>query len=45
MVLLSRNTSFPARPDVHGPPYRRALAFQGFWVGRLLDQRGGIDTA
>jgi hypothetical protein len=24
------------RPDVHGPPFRRALAFLGFWVRRLL---------
>ena len=28
-----RNQSFPGpRPDVHGPPHRRALAFLGFWV-------------
>ena len=26
-------------------PHRRALAFLGFWVRRLLGQRGGIDTA
>jgi hypothetical protein len=25
--------------------HRRALAFLGFWVGRLLNQRGGIGTA
>jgi hypothetical protein len=34
--VLSRH-GFPGlRPDVHGPPFRRALAFLGFWVRRLL---------
>jgi hypothetical protein len=33
-VRLFRTHSFPARPDVHSPPQRRALAFLGFWVRR-----------
>ena len=47
MLLIVRSAaSFPGpRPDVHGPPFRRALAFLGFWVRRLLGQRGGIGTA
>jgi hypothetical protein len=45
MVLVVSTAPFPARPDVHSPPFRRALAFLGFWVRRLLGQRGGIGTA
>jgi hypothetical protein len=40
MVLVVSTSPFPAWPDVHGPPYRRALAFLGSGLQRLLSQRG-----
>ena len=33
---MSRSVSFPARPDVHGPPSSAGFGISRFWVRRLL---------
>ena len=46
MLWIVRSQSFPGLGRMFmARPHRRALAFLGFWVRRLLGQRGGIGTA
>jgi hypothetical protein len=34
--MTVRSISFPARPDVHGPPSSAGFGISGFWVRQLL---------
>jgi hypothetical protein len=45
MVLLTRQAPPSTPVRFRGPPFVAGFGFSGFWVRRLLSQRGGIGTA
>src|SRR5689334_25421881 len=45
MVLIVRQHQFPARPDVHGPPFPAGFGISRFWVRQAPQSARRIGTA